>query len=103
VFTHGRHAAFLSFSSVHVQVVDFAIPPAAVLIVLLILPLPLVMRKGIILFARNVLFFNVFGWGLPVVVEQRTSSHPSTCPQPAFLLVYVALFSGGLSWSTSCS
>mmetsp|Transcript_23546 Transcript_23546/g.64915 ORF Transcript_23546/g.64915 Transcript_23546/m.64915 type:complete len:201 (-) Transcript_23546:314-916(-) len=40
---------------------DFMIPPALVLTVLIMLPLPMTVRKGLIIFTRRVLFFEVFG------------------------------------------
>lgn len=42
-------------------VVNFAIPPALVLTVLLVLPTPRVVKKGLLLFTRNVLFLRVVG------------------------------------------
>uniref|UniRef100_A0A7S0WTB4 BAP29/BAP31 transmembrane domain-containing protein n=1 Tax=Chlamydomonas leiostraca TaxID=1034604 RepID=A0A7S0WTB4_9CHLO len=42
-------------------VVNFAIPPALVLTVLLILPTPLVVKKALLVFTRKVLFLNVIG------------------------------------------
>ncbi|GFH27959.1 Bap31 domain-containing protein, partial [Haematococcus lacustris] len=47
--------------SVWKLVANFAIPPALVLTFLLILPLPTVLRRGLLGFTRNVLFFEVAG------------------------------------------
>lgn len=42
-------------------VTNFAIPPALILTILLIIPTPQVVKKGLLLFTRNVLFFRVAG------------------------------------------
>mmetsp|Transcript_8660 Transcript_8660/g.14935 ORF Transcript_8660/g.14935 Transcript_8660/m.14935 type:complete len:185 (-) Transcript_8660:204-758(-) len=48
-------------------VAHFAIPPALVLTVLLILPTPAVVQRGLLIFTKKVLFFNVAGHAFKLV------------------------------------